>query len=163
MTGRTDSSEVWPPKVVVCVGAVVKHGDRVLFVRQAQGHDLAGQWSIPWGFVDAGESPDAAAVRETEEESGVRATVEGLLGMQNLRQARWVALVFLCDYQAGAPVSDGGQETDAARFFSMAEMEAFEEPFEPWCEWLVRRVLNGEYGVLRAEAGNPYRPRTAYF
>lgn len=71
MTEQRQNSTDWPPRMVVCVGAVVLQGERVLFVRQAQGHPLEGQRSIPWGIVEPGESPDAAALRETQEESGV--------------------------------------------------------------------------------------------
>ncbi len=71
MTEQQQNSTDWSPRMVVCVGAVVLQGERVLFVRQAQGHPLEGRWSIPWGIVDPGESPDAAALRETREESGV--------------------------------------------------------------------------------------------
>jgi len=147
----------------VCVGAVVLQGEQALFVRQAKGHPLEGQWSIPWGLVDPGESPDSAALRETVEEGGVTAHIEGLLGIQNLRGEGWVGIIFLCQHVSGTPVSDGGVETDEARYFSLEEMEAFGEPFEPWCEWLVRRVLRGEYHVIPPEESNPYRPRVAFF
>jgi ADP-ribose pyrophosphatase YjhB (NUDIX family) len=40
------------PNSVLCVGAAVRRDDRVLLVRQAAGHALAGQWSIAPGFVD---------------------------------------------------------------------------------------------------------------
>jgi ADP-ribose pyrophosphatase YjhB (NUDIX family) len=73
-----------PPCHVLCVGAVVMKGARVLLVRQAQGHALEGQWSIPWGFVDEEEFPDAAACRETLEEGGIEAEIIGLLGVQEL-------------------------------------------------------------------------------
>jgi hypothetical protein len=42
-------------------------------------------------------------------------------------------------------------------------MDAFDEPFEPWCEWLVRRVLRGKYHLIPPELNNPYRPRLAFF
>jgi 8-oxo-dGTP diphosphatase len=163
MTAEEKSPPEWPPKIAVCVGTVVLHGKRALFVRQAQGHSLAGQWSIPWGLVDPDESPDAAALRETLEEGGVSASIEGLLGVQNLRQEGWVALLFLCRHVSGTPAPDGGIETDGARYFSLAEMDAFDEPFEPWCEWLVRRVLGGAYHLIPTEEDNPYRPRVAFF
>lgn len=163
MTAQKESPSNWPPKIVVCVGAVVLQGERALFVRQAKGHPLEGQWSIPWGVVDPEESPDTAALRETVEEGGVTAYIEGLLGVQNLRREGWVAIVFLCRHVSGTPVSDGGVETDKARYFSLEEMEAFDEPFEPWCEWLVRRVLMGEYHVIPPEESNPYQPRVAFF
>jgi ADP-ribose pyrophosphatase YjhB (NUDIX family) len=161
MTGQSPSN--WPPKMVVCVGTVVLQGERALFVRQAKGHPLEGQWSIPWGIVDPEESPDAAALRETVEEGGVTARIEGLLGVQNLRREGWVALVFLCQHVSGVPVSDGGIETDGASYFSVEEMDAFAEPFEPWCEWLVRRVWRGEHHVIPPEERNPYQPHVAFF
>ena len=81
------------PRWVLCVGAVVLRDDRVLWVRQAKGHSLEGQWSIPWGFVDVGEGAEEAAVRETLEEAGVHIEVSGLLGAQDLRTEGWIALV----------------------------------------------------------------------
>jgi 8-oxo-dGTP pyrophosphatase MutT (NUDIX family) len=62
--------------MAVCAGAVVLHEGRVLFIRQAPGHSLAGRWSIPWGLVDEGETPEDAALRETLEESGVSAALQ---------------------------------------------------------------------------------------
>jgi ADP-ribose pyrophosphatase YjhB (NUDIX family) len=143
------------------VGAVVLRRNRALFVRQAKGHSLAGQWSIPWGFWDAAEPPEAAALREIQEEGGITAEIKGLLGIQNLRRRGWVALLFLCCHVEGEPVPDGF-ETDSAAYFSLEEMDAFDEPFEPWCEWLVRRVLSGQHHVVPVVVGNPYRPRLAF-
>lgn len=151
----------WPPKMVVCVGAVVLRDKRVLFVRQAPGHPLAGQWSIPWGIVDSGEPPEDAALRETGEESGVTAEIDGLLGIQNLPQAGWLGIVFLCHPVGGSPAPDGA-ETDRAAYLSLDEMNALEEPFEPWCEWLVRRVLEGNFTLIPGAPGNPYHPRGAF-
>jgi 8-oxo-dGTP diphosphatase len=69
------------PETVVCVAAVVRNADRILLVRQAPGHSLEGQWTVPWGRLEAAESPAAAAVREAREEGGIHAAVEGLLGV----------------------------------------------------------------------------------
>jgi len=156
------NSSAWPPKMVVCVGTVVLQNKRALFVRQAKGHSLEGQWSIPWGIVDPGESPETTALRETQEEGGITAEIEGLLGLQNLRREGWLGLVFLCRHVSGVPTSDGGIETDRAAYFSLGEMEAFDEPFEPWCEWIVHRVLRGEHNIIPPELNNPYYPRLAY-
>jgi len=87
--------------------------------------------------------------------------MEGLLGVQNLRRAGWIGIVFLCRHVGGTPVSDGGVETDKASYFSLEEMDALDEPFEPWCEWVVRRVLRGEHRVI-PEADNPYHPKLAF-
>ncbi len=156
-----NASAQWPPKMAVCVGTVVLRNKRVLFIRQAEGHSLAGQWSIPWGVVDKGESPEDAALRETYEESGIKAEIDGLLGIQNLHRPGWLGIVFLCHHIEGKPVSDG-VETDKAAYLSLDEMDSFEEPFEPWCEWLARRVLTGECTSIPCEPNNPYHPRKAF-
>ena len=163
MADQEQNSKGWPPKLTVCVGAVVLRANRALFVRQAKGHSLEGQWSIPWGIVDPDESPESAVIRETMEESGIKARVEGLLGFQNLRQEGWIALLFLCQHVHGEPKSDGGFETDAADYFSLGEMESIPEPVEPWCEWLVRRVLDRKYHLIPIQLNNPYYPHHAFF
>lgn len=150
-------SNSWPPKRVLCVGAVVLQGKKVLLVRQAQGESLAGQWSIPWGIIEQDEYPSAAAERETREEGGITAEVEGLLGIQNLAWESSVAIIYLCRHIDGAPQPDGA-ETDKAAYFSLNEMEALKEPIEPWCEWLAKRVLRGEYTLIHQTLDSPYQP-----
>ena len=54
-------------------GACVRQGDSVLMVREAD-PPARGLWSIPVGHVEDGETVDAAARREVEEETGL--TVE---------------------------------------------------------------------------------------
>jgi 8-oxo-dGTP diphosphatase len=145
------------PESVVCVGAVVFRDAKLLLVRQATGHSLAGQWTIPWGRLDRGESPAAAALRETSEESSVVATLEGLLGVQELPPpwSGWIALIYQCRHADGEPVADG-VETDAARYFSRAEFEALDEPIEVWSRWLVSRVFDGQTSLLRRAEHNPF-------
>ena len=68
-----------PSGAVVAVGAVVVRADRrVLLVRRANA-PLAGEWTLVGGHVEAGESLDAAVVREVREETGVDVVVERLL------------------------------------------------------------------------------------
>lgn len=157
------SPNAWPPRIVVCVGTVVLQDEKVLFIRQAEGEALAGQWSIPWGVVETGEAPDGAALRETVEEGGVTAVIHGLLGYQNFDWEGMVALIYLCRHVSGEPTPDGGQETDAAAYFSLAELDTLNEPIEPWCEWMARRVLQGNYHLIPVESNNPQRPKTAFF
>jgi 8-oxo-dGTP diphosphatase len=161
MTGKARSPQDWPPRIVVCVGAVVLQDNRALLIRQARGHTLAGRWSIPWGIVDPDETPEAAALRETSEEGGIKAEIDGLLGIQNLQQG-WVGVIFLCHHLSGMPTPDGGVETDGAAYFSLEELTALEEPIEEWCAWLVRRVLHGDCHTIPPRADNPFHPRLAF-
>jgi ADP-ribose pyrophosphatase YjhB (NUDIX family) len=52
---------------------------RVLALRRAH-EPCAGQWDLPGGFVEAGEPPCAAIVREVAEETGLRVELLGVLG-----------------------------------------------------------------------------------
>jgi len=144
-------------ETVVCVGAVVKRGARVLLVRQAAGHSLAGQWTVPWGRLEQGESPSLAALRETAEEGGIIAALEGMLGVQELPApwAGWIALVYLCHHVSGEPAADG-VETDAARYFSRTEFDGLDEPVEIWTRWLVQRLFDGKTTILRGHSDNPF-------
>jgi ADP-ribose pyrophosphatase YjhB (NUDIX family) len=159
----------FPPRIVLCAGAVVLQERRVLFVRQAYG-DLQGEWSLPWGFVE-GKKPDGsvdpphmAAVREAQEEGGVIAEVEGLLGIQNHDSRNGeprVYILFLCRHICGGPTPDN-RETDEAAYFSLEQMDMFDEPFDEFCEWVARRVLRNEHQVIPASVMNPYHPHLAF-
>lgn len=56
---------------------VIRRDDRILLCRVAPGNLGAGLWTLPGGGMEFGESPEAAAVREVEEETGYLARVTG--------------------------------------------------------------------------------------
>jgi 8-oxo-dGTP diphosphatase len=56
--------------VVAC--ALIDADGRVLICRRPQGKQLAGLWEFPGGKVEPGESPEAALIRELDEELGVQ-------------------------------------------------------------------------------------------
>lgn len=68
------------PDPKVGVVAAVEHGDRLLLVRRAI-HPGKGQWSLPGGYMNAGELPQAAVRREVAEEVGLTVRVEELLAI----------------------------------------------------------------------------------
>src|SRR6476646_2063474 len=60
----------YPDRPVVGVGAVVLDGSRVLLIKR--GHaPLKGQWSLPGGGVETGETLEQAIAREVLEETGL--------------------------------------------------------------------------------------------
>jgi 8-oxo-dGTP diphosphatase len=63
----------------VAVGAVVVRDDRLLVVRRGHGPG-AGEWSVPGGRVEGGETLHEAVVREVWEETGLEVVVERFLG-----------------------------------------------------------------------------------
>ncbi|MEX2659602.1 MAG: NUDIX domain-containing protein [Acidimicrobiales bacterium] len=63
----------------VCVGAVVVEDDALLLIRRGHG-PAAGEWSVPGGRVEPGETLAEAVLRELEEETGVEGLCGPLLG-----------------------------------------------------------------------------------
>jgi len=57
-----------PERPIVAVGAVILDGDRVLLVKRGQ-EPLKGEWSLPGGAVEIGETLRAALTREVREET----------------------------------------------------------------------------------------------
>ena len=70
----------YPDQPLVGVGAIIIEGDRVVLVKR--GHaPLAGEWSIPGGVLEVGETVREAAVREALEETGLTVEPADLLGV----------------------------------------------------------------------------------
>ncbi|HWL71059.1 MAG TPA: (deoxy)nucleoside triphosphate pyrophosphohydrolase [Geminicoccus sp.] len=59
------------PIVLVVACALVDPDGRVLVAQRPAGKPMAGLWEFPGGKVQPGESPEAALIRELEEELGV--------------------------------------------------------------------------------------------
>ena len=59
----------YPDRPYVGIGAVIVHEGRVVLVKR-RFEPLAGQWSIPGGAVEAGETLEACVAREMAEETG---------------------------------------------------------------------------------------------
>jgi 8-oxo-dGTP diphosphatase len=99
----------------VAAAAVVMQADRVLLVRRANDPER-GRWTLPAGFVDAGEDPARAAERECFEETNLVVAVRGLVdvysGQEHPRGAHIVifyrAEILSGELQPGDDVDDAG-------------------------------------------------------
>ena len=67
-------SRRYPPRPVVGVGAVIFDEGRVVLIKRKY-EPLAGQWSLPGGTLDLGESLEAGVAREIREETGLEVHV----------------------------------------------------------------------------------------
>jgi 8-oxo-dGTP pyrophosphatase MutT (NUDIX family) len=67
--------------VALCV-LTAADGDALLITRRAAGmRSHAGQWALPGGRCEPGESAESAALRELAEETGLHARAESVLGL----------------------------------------------------------------------------------
>ncbi len=66
------------PIVLVAAVALVDGDGRVLLAQRPPGKHLAGTWEFPGGKVHEGETPEAALIRELEEELGIQTDVKCL-------------------------------------------------------------------------------------
>ena len=103
------------PKVAAAI--LLEDGERVLLVRRVN-EPFRGQWTLPAGFVDAGEDPRKAAERECLEETGltVRATrvLDVIAGREHPRGADFV-IVYVAELVSGE--LEPGDDADLADWF----------------------------------------------
>ncbi len=104
------------PKVAA---AVLVEKDGQVLLTQRSGEPFQGFWSLPAGFVDAGEDPQRAAERECLEETGLVVQVTGLLELISGREHDSGADIVLI---YGAELLGGelspGDDARSAAFFS---------------------------------------------
>ncbi|HEY7106044.1 MAG TPA: NUDIX domain-containing protein [Acidimicrobiia bacterium] len=95
-----------PGGPVVAVGAVAVQDGALLLVRRGRG-PAAGEWSVPGGRVEAGESLHVAVVREVLEETALEVVVDRYLGWVERIDAaagsHFVILDFAVTVLAGTP------------------------------------------------------------
>lgn len=124
-----DRSDLKQASVALCVQTAAD-GDTLLITRRAQGlRDHAGQWALPGGRRDDGESMEDAALRELREETGVSLGASAVLGLLDDYVTRSGYLMTPVVVWGGA--ADGeltGAPSEVARIFRVPLADLDVEP-----------------------------------
>jgi len=145
---------------MVGVGGVVIDGERTLLIRRGS-HPLKGEWSIPGGLLEVGETIEQGIVRELAEETGLEVRVvelievferifpappaaDGTPGDPKKPQYHFVILDYLCEFRGGK-LAAGSDATE----FSWAREEELQK-FD--LTVAVTRVLRKAFAMARERA-----------
>ena len=117
------------PMVLVAAVALVDTDGRVLLAERPAGKSMAGLWEFPGGKVDAGETPEAALVRELREELGID-TEESCLApftfaSHGYERFHLLMPLYVCRVWQGIPEPREGQRLAWVR---PAEMRSYPMP-----------------------------------
>lgn len=120
----------YPEAPVVGVGAVVIDGANVLLVRR--GHEpLKGEWSLPGGALELGETLQQGVAREVLEETGLVVTPAGIVEVFDRMtkdeetgriRYHYVLIDFVCRVAGGKLCS--GSDAEEARWVAREELQA---------------------------------------
>ncbi len=125
----TSSGKELAPLIVVAVALVDADG-RVLLQQRPEGKAMAGLWEFPGGKLEPGETPEAALVRELEEELGIithhSCLAPATFASAPLDERHLLLLLYVCRKWSGTPQL---HHASAMRWVRPAEM--FSLPMPP--------------------------------
>lgn len=115
--------------MIVVAAALVDDQGRVLLQQRPQGKAMAGLWEFPGGKIEEGELPEAALVRELEEELGISVDAEALIpaafASAPVAARHMILLLYLCRRWRGDPRPI---HATALKWLAPLDMTAYEMP-----------------------------------
>ena len=98
----------------VAAGVIIEIDGKVVMIRRNLEPGI-GKWTFPAGYVDRGESVEDAAVREMEEESGLKVRINGLVGVYSHPGETNILIVYT-GTMVGGTLAAGPEAQEAGLF-----------------------------------------------
>jgi len=106
--------------------AVAVKGKKVLLIKRGV-PPVKGMWASPSGFIEIGETPEEACLRELKEETGIPGEIVKLIGVLRIEDKEIYGDMLIIAYLV--KVKDGeltpGDEVEDARFFDIADLPEY--------------------------------------
>lgn len=140
-------SREYPDRPFLGVGAIIERGAHILLVRRAN-PPLAGEWSIPGGLVETGETITGAVIREVREETGLEVkpvklveVFERILRDKDSRvKYHFVLLDYLCHVLSGE--ARAASDVSEVRWVELRELQLYKVAPETCV--VIRKALDPE-------------------
>ncbi len=149
-----DGNSLFPRTDPAVIVAVIDQQDRILLGSQGVWED--NRWSVLAGFVEPGESLNAAVIREMHEEAGVHVVDPHYLGSQSWPFPYSLMMGFSATIDPARPEIDlvpDGDEIEKLRWFSRAELAAeAKNMLLPGRITIARSLIEHWYGGLLESA-----------
>ena len=138
----------YPEAPIIGVGAVVIDGGKVLLVRR--GHEpLKGEWSLPGGALELGETLQKGLVREVLEETGLTVVPDAIVevldritqdDLSGRVRYHYVLVDFICHVASGT--LRGGSDAEEARWVGQEELqEQGSYRLAPWTVQVIEKAF----------------------
>jgi 8-oxo-dGTP diphosphatase len=132
----------YPDRPLIGVGAIIIDSGRALVVRRAT-EPLKGEWSIPGGVLELGETLRTGAAREAKEETGLDVVPLEVLDVYDRIVAdadgrtryHYVLIDYLCEVTGGE--LRAASDASEVRWITEAELETF--PIADSAEEVIRK------------------------
>lgn len=153
------------PRIIVC--CIVHSSDKILMCRRA--HEPAlGQWTLPSGYLECGETLEEGAARETLEETGIAVDPSELelYAVSNMTAIEQIAVTFRLEVGA-EPVVHAGAECCEVAFLTeeqthqneIAWRESFGDGPRRFFQELRSRHFTIQLSTLGSKSGDDFRSR----
>ena len=147
-----DGAEVKRNRFAVVVHTVLPGADGVYLLRRAESLAYGGLYTLPGGYLEAGEGLYDAAVRETREETGVEVVSGRFVGVLSYRargqpkaDQQGLNIIFVADEYHGKPQVMEPDKFSSGGLFSA---DCLPQPCVPWLPDALDMALGARSGEL---------------